>query len=145
MHAKMPSEHQIQASAISELRLRFATIPQLKLLHAIPNGTGARKVTRMTRRGPVTYCPQGVKAKREGAVAGIPDLHWPIARGHYIGLYIETKTPSGRLSEDQKIIIPLLQEEGNQVLIARSVDEIVTFVMRYWNFGRPYWLAKAPF
>jgi len=135
MRTNTLSEHQIQASAIAELKLRERLIPELKLLYAIPNGKGSRVVTRMTRNGPVKYCPQGLKAKREGQKAGIPDLHWPVARGPYIGLYIEVKTPTGTLSADQKNVIPALKKEGHQVLVAKSADEIVTFVMEYAALG----------
>ena len=143
MRTSTPSEHEIQASAIAELKLRERIMPELKLLYAIPNGKGSRVVTRMTRRGPVKYCPQGLKAKREGQKAGIPDLHWPVARGPYIGLYIEVKTPNGVLSADQKNVIPALQKEGHQVMVARSADEIVTFVMGYAALGA-HFIPRLP-
>jgi len=69
-------------------------VPQLRWLHAIPNG-GARD--------PVT----AARLKAEGVKAGVPDLFLPIAKWlspsyAFHGLYIEMKKGvSGRQSKEQ--------------------------------------------
>lgn len=62
------------------------------LLYAIPNG------------GKRPNAVMGAKLKREGVVAGVPDLHLelPSHDNKYSSLYIEMKTPKGRLQQSQE-------------------------------------------
>ena len=53
--------------------------PELKLLYHIPNGG---------TRDPI----EAKHMKEQGVKRGVPDLHLPVARGKYHGLYIEMKT-----------------------------------------------------
>ena len=56
--------------------------------------------------------------------AGMPDLHIPIPRGGYASLYIEMKDANkGRLSENQKEMIPRLQSYGNKVVVCRTIAD----------------------
>jgi hypothetical protein len=82
------------------------------LFHAVPNGGLRDRVT-------------GARLKREGALAGVPDLFFPNARGGYFGYYMEMKTAKGRLSEPQKIIIPMLESLGYKVDVCRGFNEAV--------------------
>ena len=75
------TEDQIQQAVIrwsqqASVRKMF---PQLALLYHIPN---ERKCTPQ----------QGARLKRMGVKSGVPDLHLPVARGVYHGLYLEMKT-----------------------------------------------------
>jgi len=88
------SEHLHQASLVSWFRKAFPGV----LIYAIPNGG---------KRGK----REAMKLKAEGVTAGVPDLHIP-----EWGLWLEMKTPKGRLSADQKKMIPLI-ERFNTVLI----------------------------
>ena len=81
------TEDQIQQAVIrwsqqANVRKMF---PQLALLYHIPN---ERKCTPQ----------QGARLKRMGVKSGVPDLHLPVARGVYHGLYLEMKTEKGRVS-----------------------------------------------
>ena len=40
--------------------------------------------------------------KRQGVKAGVPDLHLPVARGGYHGLYIELKVGDNTTTKKQK-------------------------------------------
>lgn len=84
MRTLSPTEHQIQCTLIHWARLNARNIPELKLLHAIPNGIK-------------TSIGVAAKAKREGMTKGVPDLHLPVPRGGYHGLWIEMKKPGGVL------------------------------------------------
>ena len=84
------TEDQIQQAVIrwsqqASVRKMF---PQLALLYHIPN---ERKCTPQ----------QGARLKRMGVKSGVPDLHLPVARGAYHGLYLEMKTEKGRVSANQ--------------------------------------------
>ncbi len=87
----MASEAQHQAAVIkwtqqSSIRRQW---PELALLFHIPNGG---------TRDPV----EAKHLKQQGVKSGVPDLCLPVARGGYHGLYIETKTESGRAGREQK-------------------------------------------
>ncbi|PTW53583.1 VRR-NUC domain-containing protein [Breoghania corrubedonensis] len=74
----VPSEHEEQAALIKWADFSYAKYPDLTMLYAIPNGGDRHKAT-------------AAALKAEGVVAGVPDLHLPVARGLYHGLYVEMK------------------------------------------------------
>lgn len=49
---------------------------------------------------------------------GVPDLFIPHANRFYHGLFIEMKTEKGRLSPEQKEVIPRLEAEGYKVAVS---------------------------
>lgn len=121
----MVSEAIIQAEIIKWSRKMAATgvIPCLALLHS--NLTGAK----LTRGG----FQWGVLVA-EGALAGIPDLHLPVASPlGYNSMYVELKTPIGKLSNSQKKVISLLKEHNNFVVVIRSLDEFKVEISTYLN------------
>ena len=68
------TEHEIQVACVNYFRLRYPK----GLIYAIPNG-GQRNVIVAS------------KLKAEGVLSGVPDLHIPIAKKGFHGLYIELK------------------------------------------------------
>ena len=74
--------------------------PDLKLLHAIPNGG---------KRDPI----EAKHLQQQGLKKGVPDLHLPVARGKYHSLYIEMKTETGRTSPEQDWWLEELSGQGN--------------------------------
>lgn len=117
-------EDAAQAEVIRWARMRQAAVPELDLLYHIPNG-GSRGLL------------EAVRLKRQGVKPGVPDLHLPIARGGYIGLWIEMKTATGRLSEDQRKIIAMLCAEGHRVEICRSAADAVEVFEDYLRVPTP--------
>lgn len=71
MRQPIPTEHweQVQLFEWSE------NLPELKLMHAIPNG-GKRDIR------------VALKLKEEGVKPGVPDIFLPLSRGGKHGLYI---------------------------------------------------------
>jgi hypothetical protein len=119
-------ESRIQRAAIKALRLMW-TAPEysgLPEIFAINNGNNihGNKKERMIK---------GKRQREEGVLKGVPDLLLPIPRGAYSGLFIETKTPKGRLSDSQKEVIPKLQGVGYAVFVCRSTQDIIDTVLRY--------------
>lgn len=110
-------EHEEQAALIQWARYMRGQIPELRLLHSVPNG-GARP-QRTDRRGR-TYSPEAVRLAEEGLEPGIPDLHLPVGRGEYYSLYIEMKYGKNKTSPEQDEIIELLRAEGNKVVVCYS-------------------------
>lgn len=96
----------------------FHPDPRPSMIYAIPNGE---------KRSPKT----GAKLKRLGVKPGIPDLHLPIASQGYHTLYIEMKKKNGRVSDDQKIQIQILRNEGHRVEVCWSKEEAVVVICDY--------------
>ena len=109
------TEHEIQVACVNYFRLRYPK----GLIYAIPNG-GQRNVI------------VAAKLKSEGVLSGVPDLHIPIAKKGFHGLYIELKNgKSGKVSDNQKTIMEKLQNEGYQCEVCRSFDEFRTIIDNY--------------
>lgn len=87
-------------------------------LFAIPNGGSRSAIT-------------GSILKAEGVRAGIPDLMLAVPNEICKGLFIELKTPKGKPSADQITIMNLLENEGYQVRLCRSVDEAIKVIEEY--------------
>lgn len=71
----------------------------------------------------------GLRTKQEasklvwtGALKGIPDL--VAALPEAITLWVECKTPVGRLSADQEAIHADLRSLGHHVIVARSIEDV---------------------
>ncbi|MHB0965522.1 MAG: VRR-NUC domain-containing protein [Bellilinea sp.] len=117
------SEHSIQAAFVQQCRWNEQKYPPLKLLFAIPNGGARNAVT-------------GAMLKKEGVLKGILDLFLPWPSGGYHGLFIEIKTPSGRLSLEQKAMMSDLESAGYRCVEARSAEAAWLVVMDYLGVKR---------
>lgn len=112
------SEHQIQVQMIKWARFNQKKFPQLRLLYAIPNGA---------KRTPA----QANYLRIEGMRSGVWDLNLDYPAHGYHGLRIETKTPIGRLSENQKKFKELYEWAGYYTAIVRSLDEFIKLIEWY--------------
>lgn len=92
--------------------------PELRLLHAIPNG-GKRHIS------------TAVRLKKEGVKAGVPDICLPVPCGEYHGLYIEMKVGRNKPSANQKWWIEQLQKQGYRVEVCYSWGEAVKVITEY--------------
>lgn len=95
--------------------------PQLLWLHHISNG--GKRDSR-----------EAMSLKAQGVVAGVLDLHLPVARGGYHGLMIELKLPLGKCkppSKEQAEYIKFLTEQGYATLVSNSFEEVKSFLVDY--------------
>lgn len=116
-----PLESDEQIALFKWLRLAF---PKLIAFHC-PNG-GKRSLR------------TAVRLKKEGVLAGVPDIVIAKRCGPYAGMYIELKRrKGGELSKGQREIIAGLREEGYFVVVARGWDEARDGVLKYLGFGEP--------
>ncbi|MBH8567304.1 VRR-NUC domain-containing protein [Microvirga sp. STS02] len=67
--------------------------------HSIPNGTNTDEIT-------------AARQKSTGLKSGVSDTFLPEPRGAYHGLYVEYKTPTGTLSQNQKDFIKSMRAKG---------------------------------
>jgi hypothetical protein len=76
------------------------------------------------------------KFRAMGVVAGIPDLFLSIPTETHHGLYIEMKTPTGKLSPEQKEVHIKLVSEGYKVIICRSLEDFKKEIKEYLKNSR---------
>ena len=107
-------ESRLQAAVVATIRM----VPGCREFFAIPNG-GARHIAVAAR------------LKREGVLAGIPDLFLPVPTNKSHGLFLEVKAQKGRLSPAQEEVSNRLMAKGYGFRVVRSVEEAVGAVKEY--------------
>lgn len=114
-----PKEHDEQKALMRWVDLMAPQMPLLHLLYAVPNGGD---------RHPAT----AARLKAEGVKPGVPDLHLPVSRRGYHGLYIEMKRQKGgRLSPEQKQWKDDLQNQGHRVEVCHGFEEARDALLDY--------------
>lgn len=91
---------------------------QSYLIFAIPNG-GKRNIN--TAR----------KLKKEGVLAGVPDLMLPIPSKEWHGLFIEMKSVKGKATLSQKNIMLQLSKNGYLCVVCKGFEEAKHAVKNY--------------
>lgn len=118
---QIPTEAQEQTTLFQWAALRYWLFPELRLLHAIPNG-GSRNLI------------EARHLKEQGVKAGVPDIFLPCARGGWHGLYIEMKRrKGGRVSIEQKKMILALRDQGYCVEVCEGWEAARDVIMEYMN------------
>ena len=105
------TEHQHQCAVIEWADLNTSQHPELRWLHAIPNGGGRSKA-------------EAGRLKAEGVRAGVFDLCLPYPRSGKCGLFIEMKRRTkGKVSEEQRRWHERLRALGYQVEVCKGFEE----------------------
>ena len=95
------------------------TWPELVLLYHVANGG---------KRGK----REAAKLKRMGVKTGVPDLHLPVARGGFHGLYVEMKRlDGGRVSTEQKAWLAALHAAGHCVAVCEGHEQAIAVLRDY--------------
>lgn len=117
-YIRRSSEDTEQEIVMQWARINSGKWPELSLLHHIPNG-GARNAR------------EAAKLKRMGVLAGVSDLHLPVARGPWHGLYIEMKYEGGTLQKSQREFLKLAAEQGMYCVVCYTADDAIEIIKRY--------------
>jgi hypothetical protein len=118
--SKKEAEGTEQAQLIEMFRTRFP-IDGFLLIH-VPNG-GFRK-----------NAFEGWRLKQQGVRAGVSDLFLPIARGGYIGLWIEFKAapPNDAPPTDLQLEwLELMREKGHRAELCLGVEAAFAVLLEY--------------
>jgi hypothetical protein len=99
-----------------------AKMPELRLLHAIPNGGKRDKITAAILKG-------------EGVKSGVPDVCLPVARQGFHGLYIEMKVDKNKPTENQMWWMCRLSEQGYKVKVCWGWEEAKREIEAYLKGG----------
>ncbi len=73
------------------------------------------------------------KHKKAGMKKGKPDINLPVARGGFIGLWIELKAPGNDVTPDQERILRRLAEEGNAAYRCTGAAATIKIIEAYVN------------
>ena len=118
-------ESKEQCAVIEWARYYVKWYPCLKWLHSSQSGVKLNAL-------------QGAIAKREGMIAGIPDLFLPYPSQGYAGLFIEMKRPKsnkntqkGTLSPAQKECLEYLNSVGYKALVCYGANEAISAIKEY--------------
>lgn len=99
--------------------------PELALLYAIPNAGGYKGGYR-------SNVALVVQSKRMGVRSGVPDLHLPVARSGYHGLWLELKRQlGGKVSPEQTWWLEALRKQGHYAEVCRGAAEAITILTDY--------------
>lgn len=109
-------EHEIQCSIVDWFKMQHNK--HQMYLFAIPNGGLRNKVVAM-------------KMKREGVKKGVPDLFLAIPRNGSAGLFIEVKTPKGRVRPEQLEYLNALASVGYKCVVVRTFDKAREIIDEY--------------
>tara|TARA_R100001244_G_scaffold52666_2_gene45761 strand:+ start:1779 stop:2129 length:351 start_codon:yes stop_codon:yes gene_type:complete len=113
---KKPSEDKLQTAVISYLRLEH------RALYCASLGGQYQR-----------YHSQRMKAKRNGYVAGFPDVFIYETKGGYSGLAIELKVKGNYPSQYQRKWIERLNERGYLAKVCTGFDEAKECIDNYFN------------
>ena len=116
MKQPIPTEHQEQCMLFQWAAWK----PELRLMHAIPNG-GKRDIR------------TAALMKAEGVKPGVPDIFLPLPRGGCHGLYIELKRRKGGIvSKEQAAWMAALAAQGYRCAVCHgwemARDEILDYL-----------------
>jgi hypothetical protein len=114
----MATEAQHQSAVFKWSLAVRVKYPELKLLHAIPNGGRRDKI-------------EAAHLKQQGVKPGVPDIHLPVARRGFHSLYIELKREHGRASAEQDWWIEELTKQGNLAKVCQGWKDAVRLLEWY--------------
>lgn len=117
------SEDTEQVVVIQWARFQEQVHPELRLLHHCPNGGSRNKV-------------EAAKLKQMGVKAGIPDLHLPVPKGIYNGLYIEMKYGNGSIQKTQREFLKAAAKYGHYCCVCYGAEEAIGVLREYMNLAQ---------
>lgn len=142
--APPPREHNTQASYFEWVERKAQGDIRYRNICSIPNGAKLGKDPRLA-------AIQMAILKKEGLKVGMPDvlIFQTIVRPDklivYPGAFIEFKRgKQGKLSEKQSELLPILTDLGWPVLVARYIEEAITFTERYFDLEYRTRTQKLP-
>ena len=112
-------EDKTQALVMNWARLmKFSDGKVSDYIHHSPNG-GKRDIR------------EAARLKNQGVMSGFPDLFLFVSRNQFHGLFIEMKSPQGRVSSNQKEVMQRLEEQGYKCVVCNSFESAVNEITVY--------------
>ncbi len=76
---------------------------------------------------------QGMRLKRLGVKPGVADLHLPRSNEAYKDLWIELKSPTGKISKSQADFLRERMGEGSCAYVAYSSEEAIDIIKEFYK------------
>lgn len=113
-----------QEALFSWAQMQTAVHPELELMYHIPNG-GSRNPK------------EAANLKLQGVKSGVPDIHLPIPKGIYHGLYIELKEPSGKNKPTSKQLewLERLRNQGYAAIVCYGFEQAKKEILSYLKYS----------
>ncbi len=92
--------------------------PELKLMYHVPNEGKRSAVT-------------GSRLKQAGLKSGVPDIVLPVARGGYIGLYIELKYGRNKTTANQEMWLRNLRDQNHLTAVCYGWEQARELIEKY--------------
>ncbi|WP_099468343.1 VRR-NUC domain-containing protein [Konateibacter massiliensis] len=115
---RLDDESGHQEALFSWAAYQMQRMPELEYLHHVPNGGKRDKAT-------------AIALKRQGVKAGVPDIHLPVARGKYHGLYIELKAGKNTTTANQKRWLKFLGQQGYYIAVCYCWQDAAKLLEEY--------------
>ena len=112
------SESAEQIALFDLLRAYQSQHDELRWIYSIANGGHRHKLT-------------AVKMSREGVKRGVWDIHVPIPKGIYSGMWIEMKFGRNKLTDDQKAFGRAMTIYGHKTAVCYSWTEAANEIFGY--------------
>lgn len=115
---RLLSESGHQEALFNWAYYKMHSMPELEFLHHIPNGGKRDKIT-------------AVALKRQGVKAGVPDIHLPVPRQGFNGLYIELKAGDNKTTVNQQKWLKFLNEQGYKAVVCHGWQAAAETIENY--------------
>lgn len=131
------SEHSEQVTVIEWKNWNIHNYPELKWLHAIPNGS---KLPYSRDKYGNRYSKEAKHLITEGLTSGIADLYLPVPRSKYHGLYIEMKAQGGKPTPQQEEFLYFVSLQGYKAVICYGAEDAIETIENYLNLPNFPWV-----
>ena len=111
-----------QIALFDWIRLNITKYPELAVCHHVPNGGQRDKRT-------------AERLRREGVLPGVCDIHLPVPRGTFVGLWIEMKVRGNKPTKAQNWFMAAMKDYGHFVAVAYSFEEAQWLIESYLKLG----------
>ena len=113
-----PNEAREQMTFFSYVNMKACTDDKYKMIFAVANGGSRHKL-------------EAINLKRQGVLAGVPDIFVDVPVGKYHGLRIELKVGKNKATEKQKEMIERYNKMGYKAVVCYGADEAIKTLEDY--------------
>lgn len=118
-------ESKTQIVCVKWFRLQY---PHLgRNLFSIPNGAALQG-------SPTDRAKQWNRLAQEGATPGAADLFLSVPNSQSHGLFIEMKSPTGKLSDTQSAFRQSVMEQGYSYVVCHSLFDFINLITNYFTY-----------
>lgn len=115
-----PSEAREQMTFFSYVNMKAGQDERYKMIFAVANGGSRNKI-------------EAANLKRQGVLAGVPDIFVDVPSDKYHGLRIELKVGKNKPTDKQKEMIERYNRLGYKAVVCYGADEAIKMLEDYFK------------